>query len=121
MIRRTAVAAVLVLGLTSGCGLFSDDEKAPPPAEAKCAGQDSAGSIHVLQSGPGPLPGGGRAVMTGASMDAAPPTASLSLLGVDAGEASAADVKVNDVVTVKAKKYTVVQICTDKVNLLAQQ
>jgi hypothetical protein len=121
VIRRTALAAVLVLGFTSGCGLFSDDKKPPPPAEAKCAGQDSAGSIHVLQSGPGPLPGGGRAVLTESNMDANPPTGNIALLGTDPGESTRADVKVGDVVTVKAKKYSVVQVCSDSVSLLAQQ
>jgi hypothetical protein len=113
-VRRPAALAViaLLLTLSTGCG---DDTK----SEA-CAGTDAAGSLHVLQSGPANLPGGGRAVLTEAHPEATPPTARLSLLGVGAGESTAADVGLDGVVTVQAKKYSVVQICSDHVALKAQ-
>jgi hypothetical protein len=120
LIRGTAVASVLVLGLASGCGLFSDDKPAPP-VEDKCVGQTAAGAERIIQAGPGVLPGGGSAVLIEVQIDATPPTADIALGGVDPGEAGRAGVKVGDVVTVKAKKYTVVQICTTNVDLLLQR
>ena len=120
MRRAAAVTAIgLLLALGTGCGLFGDDQSAPP-ATATCTGTDDAAAVHVLQSGPGPLPGGGRAVLTEAHPDTSPPTARLSLLGVAQGEATAAEVSIDGTVTVQAKKYKVVQICTDHVALLAQ-
>jgi hypothetical protein len=118
-VRRPGALAVtaLLLTLGTGCG---DDAKSEPPPAAACSGTDTAGSVHVLQSGPGNLPGGGRAVLTEAHPDATPPTARLSLLGVGAGESTAADVGLDGVVTVQAKKYSVVQICSDHVALKAQ-
>ncbi|GAA1636390.1 hypothetical protein GCM10009744_26820 [Kribbella alba] len=118
--RRVAAAVpVLVLALASGCGGGNDKtNSAPPPAT--CTGTDTPGTTHVLQSGPVTLPGGGRAVLNSAHLDATPPTAELSLLGVDPAERTAAEVKVGDAVTVKAKKYAVMQICTDHVQLQAQ-
>lgn len=122
MIRRAAVATVLVLGVTSGCGLFSDDEPTPEPTVAdKCVGQPTPGVTTVIQAGPGSLPGGGSAVLVEAKLDATPPTADIALLGVGPGESNRAAVKVGDLVTVKAKKYSVTRICTDVVDLLPQQ
>ncbi|MDX6239639.1 MAG: hypothetical protein QOG10_4454 [Kribbellaceae bacterium] len=117
--RRPAALAVtaLLLMLGTGCG---DDDKTEPTPPAACAGSDAAGSVHVLQSGPVNLPGGGRAVLTEAHPDASPPTARLSLLGADAGESTATDVGLDGVVTVQAKKYSVVQICSEHVGLKAQ-
>jgi hypothetical protein len=121
VIRRTTAAAVVVLGLTSGCGLFSDD-KPPPPVEDKCVGQQTAGADRIIQAGPGPLRGGGTGVLIKAQLDATPPTADIAFGGVDPGESSRANAaKVGDVLTVKAKKYSVVQICTGTVDLLPQQ
>jgi hypothetical protein len=116
-LRRVVAAAlpVLVLAFASGCGT---DEKADPgPPAATCTGTDTPGTTHVLQSGPVNLPGGGRVVLNSAHLDATPPVAELSLLGVGPGERTAAEVKVGDTVTVKAKKYSVTQICTDHVQL----
>jgi hypothetical protein len=118
-VRRPAALAVtaLLLMLGTGCG---DDNKSEPTPAAACAGSDAAGSVHVLQSGPVNLPGGGRAVLTEAHPDATPPTARLSLLGVAVGEPTAADVGLDGVVKVQAKKYSVVQICFEHVGLKAQ-
>jgi hypothetical protein len=118
-VRRPAALAITALLLMVGTGCGDDDKQETTPAAA-CAGTDAAGSVHVLQAGPVNLPGGGRAVLTEAHPDANPPTARLSLLGVGAGESTAADVGLDGVVTVQAKKYSVVQICSDHVGLKAQ-
>lgn len=123
MNARTAVAAIAILGFASGCGLFSDDKKPDPQHTVadKCVGQPSAGVDRIIQAGPGSLSGGGTAVLVKAQLDATPPTADIAFGGTDPGEPVRANAKVGDVITVKAKKYSVVQICSGNVDLLPQQ
>jgi len=105
----------VLLATLAGCGDGDDKKTAAPP---ECVGTDTPGSTHVLQSGPGPLPGGGRAVVTESHLDKTPPTVRMSLLGTDPGESTAEDVSVGSIVTVKGTKYSVVEICASRVQLV---
>ncbi|MFI6673286.1 hypothetical protein [Kribbella sp. NPDC050470] len=116
--KTIGLVVLLVAALTacSGDG-DGDDQAETTPAPAKCVGTDTPGSTRVLSSGPVNLPSGGRAVLTETHLDAEPATARLSLLGTAAGERTAAEVSVGGTVTVKATKYSVVEICSDRVQL----
>jgi hypothetical protein len=108
------VTVGVLLATLAGCGDGDDEKNAAP----KCVGTDTPGSTHVLQSGPGPLPGGGRAIVTESHLDKTPPTVRMSLLGTDPGESLAEDVSVGSTVTVKGTKYSVVEICAGRVQLV---
>lgn len=111
------ITGVLLATLTA-CGDGDDKKADPTPPAQQCVGKDTPGSTHILQSGPGPLPGGGRAVVTESHLDKTPPTVSISLLGTDPGEPTAQDVSVGATITVKGAKYSVVEICASRVQLI---
>ncbi|TCO30540.1 hypothetical protein EV652_105542 [Kribbella steppae] len=115
-VTSVLVTAGLVVATVTACS-GGDDKAETTPAPPSCVGKDTPDSTHVLSSGPVNLPSGGRAVLQETHLDANPPTARLSLLGTDAGETTAADVSVGGTVTVKATKYSVVEICSDRVQL----
>jgi hypothetical protein len=64
-----------------------------------------------------PLPGGGRAAFSSASMDEKPPSVMLALLDHAPGEPATAVVHVGDTVTVQRHRYRVVEICAGRVAL----
>lgn len=115
-LASVVAAAGLLVTTVAGCG-GGDDKTESTPAPPSCVGKDTPDTTHVLSSGPVNLPSGGRAVLQETHLDADPPTARLSLLGTAAGEPTAADVSVGGTVTVKATKYSVVEICSDRVQL----
>lgn len=114
---KTAAVLVLLLATVTACSGSDDKTESTPTPPPSCVGKDTPDSTHVLSSGPVNLPSGGRAVLQETHLDATPPTARLSLLGTAAGEPTAADVSVGGTVTVKATKYSVVEICSDRVQL----
>ena len=117
-VLAAAATVALVLGGLAGCGGDESDQSKDTPAASQCAGQDKTGSVHVLQGGTFPLPGGGRAGYNSASMDDKPPSAVISLLDAAPGEPASATVRVGDTVTVQRRRYQVVEICAGRVALL---
>ncbi|NEA35892.1 hypothetical protein [Streptomyces sp. SID13031] len=114
-----AATALLTAGLLVGTlAACSDDDDKAKESVPQCVGKDTPDSTHIISAGPGPLPGGGRAVLHETHLDVTPPTALMYLLDGNPGEAFEATVSVGSTITVKAVKYSVVEICSGRVQLV---
>jgi hypothetical protein len=107
----------VLLAALAGCGDGDDKKADPTPPAPQCVGKDTPGSTHVISSGPGPLPGGGRAIVQETHFDKTPPTAQVYLTEGDPGDKFLNEVSVGSTITAKGTKYNVVQICAGSVQL----
>jgi hypothetical protein len=118
---RAAIVLVtsgMLLASVAGCGGGDDKKVDPTPPAPKCVGKDTAGSTHILSSGPGPLPGGGSAIVHETHVDQTPPTAQVYLTDRDPSDKFLNEVSVGSTITAKGTRYTVVEICGSRVQLV---
>jgi hypothetical protein len=112
------VTAGMLLAALAACGDGDDKKADPTPPAPQCVGKDTPGSTHVISSGPGPLPGGGSAIVQETHFDKTPPTAQVYLTERGPSDKFLNEVSVGGTITAKGTKYTVVEICAGRVQLV---